>query len=108
MACSICSQLRDYERGFQVGGREAEDTFLPGASAQLKNVCEIYPGGNRTPVLQQCPECGTHYLYETEYEFLVSGSEDEQRLTRLTAEQAAQYKEQSRKNAEAQKQYQSY
>ncbi len=86
--CSICSKLRDFERGFQKGGREEEDTWLPAEAASLVDVHEVRPGANRSPVLRQCPECDTHYLYETGYEFLASGSEDEQRLTRLTDREA--------------------
>lgn len=41
--------------------------------------------------MKQCPECGTSYLYETEYEFLLGGSEDTQKLKRLTTEEAALY-----------------
>ena len=52
------AQLRDYEHSFQKGGREAEDTHLPPAAGALKAVKEIISGGNRTPVLQRCPECG--------------------------------------------------
>ena len=36
-------------------------------------------------------KCGTYYLYRTDYEYLVNGSEDEEYLTRLTEEQAAGY-----------------
>lgn len=58
--CKVCGTLGDYYRGFQKGGREAEDGLL-----------------------QKCPECGDHFLYQSTYEFLISGSEDEQILTRV-------------------------
>jgi hypothetical protein len=89
--CRTCSPLRDYEHGFQKGGREDEATFLPPAAASLKLVREIKPGANRSPQLQQCPECKTYYLYRVDYEFLISGSEDEQELIRLTDDEAAAY-----------------
>lgn len=85
--CSICSQLNDYQRGDQKIGKEAEDTFLPDAVDDLKTV--ITDGSRRS--MRQCPECGTSYLYETEYEFLIGGSEDTQKLKRLTTEEAALY-----------------
>lgn len=88
--CSICSQLADYNRGFQKFGREEEDTSLPEAAGRLKDIAEVRPGANRSPVLDQCPECGTYYLYKVEYEFLADGSEDEQILTRLTDQEAAE------------------
>jgi len=34
--------------------------------------------------IKRCPECGTVYLWEMEYEYLVNGSEDEITLTRLS------------------------
>lgn len=86
--CGTCSELGEYHRGFQKGGREEEDTFLPAASSRLKDVGETQPGKNRSPVVQRCPECGAFFLYEVEYDFLVGGSEDTQHLSRLTPEQA--------------------
>jgi hypothetical protein len=86
--CGTCGELGEYHRGFQKGGREEEDTFLPAASSRLKNVAETKPGQNRSPVVQRCPECGAYFLYEVEYDFLVGGSEDTQYLSRLTPEQA--------------------
>jgi hypothetical protein len=37
--------------------------------------------------------CGTYYLYRSDYEYLVNGSEDEEILTRLSPDQAAPYLE---------------
>jgi hypothetical protein len=92
--CPICSRLADYERSFQRRGHEEQDTFLPAAADSLEVVRDLKPGGaERLLQLKQCPECGTHYLYETDYEFLWFGSEDEQKLTRLTDEEAAEYLE---------------
>lgn len=89
--CSICSQLKDYERGFQVGGREEEDTFLPAAASRLKKVRDLKPEGCRYMYLEQCPECEAYYLYKSDYEYLAFGSEDEQILERLTAAEVAKY-----------------
>lgn len=89
--CSICSQLSDHERGFQKHGREEEDTFLPEAFRLLQFVRDTKPGQTRSPSLLQCPQCDTYYLYEVGYEYLATGSEDEQRLTRLTEEETLQY-----------------
>ena len=92
--CSLCSQLGDYEFAFQKGGREDEATYLPAPAYSLPVVRDLKPdGGCRLLQLKQCPECETYYLYKTDYEFLVSGTEDEQELTRLTAEEAAAYLE---------------
>lgn len=89
-ACSICSQLDDRHTAFQKGGRESENTYLPAAASHLKTVKDLDPSG-RTFQLQQCPQCGTYYLYEHTYEFLVYGSEDDESLTRLPAGKAAEY-----------------
>lgn len=89
--CVTCGELKDYQVGLQVGGREEEHTFLPDAAYALETVRETQPGRNRSPVLKRCKECGTYYLFEVSYEYIVYGSEDEQRLTRLTEEQAAEY-----------------
>lgn len=86
--CTTCSELGQYHRGLQTGGREEEDTFLPDAASALKNIKDVQPGRNRTPVLRQCPECGAYFLFEVTYEYLATGSEDEQVLTRLSDEKA--------------------
>lgn len=89
--CRACSSLLDRESAFQKFGREENNTHLPPAAACLKVVRDYRPHGNRKLQLQQCPECGTCFLYKTDYEYLVDGSEDEEFLTRLTDEQAAEY-----------------
>ena len=77
--CSICAEIPSYARAFQKGGQEQDDTYLPAQSAQLEFIEEI----KSSVYLRQCPECKTLYLYKTYYDFLVSGSEDEQILIRL-------------------------
>jgi hypothetical protein len=91
--CSICSQLADYESAYQKYGHEQENTYLPAAANSLQVVRDFKPYGSRKLQLQQCPQCATYYLYRTDYEFLVNGSEDEDELTRLTDEEAAAYLE---------------
>jgi hypothetical protein len=89
--CSICSQIKDYEYGLQTHGREDEDTFLPAAGSQLKIEKDLLSHGERQMYVAKCPQCGTHYLFKSDYEYLATGSEHEQRLKRLTAEEAATY-----------------
>lgn len=91
MYCSICSQLSDCETAYQKYGHPQDDTFLPAAANSLQIVKDFKPYDSRKLQLQQCPECATYYLYKTDYEFLVNGSEDEDELTRLTDEAAAEY-----------------
>ena len=89
--CSICAQLEDHGFGRQTHGRPEEDTFLPAAARLLENIRELKPGSDRYTWLRRCPECATYYLHRIDYEYLATGSEDEQFLTRLTDEQAAEY-----------------
>ncbi len=91
--CAICSQLADFESAYQKYGRPEEDTYLPDASNKLLVVKDFKPYASRKLELQQCPECQTYYLYRTNYEFLVNGSEDEEELTRLTDTEAVEYLE---------------
>ena len=90
-ACSICSQLADKEYASQKYGHEEDDTRLPSASNHLTAVKDFKPHDDRALQLWQCPQCGAYYLYQTDYEYLVNGSEDEETLTRLTKEQAEEY-----------------
>jgi len=89
--CPICSSLKDEEYAMQKFGWTENDTHLPPAAARLVTVRDLIPSGSRALLLKRCPDCGTYYLYRTDYEYLVNGSEDEEFLTRLTNEQAAEY-----------------
>lgn len=91
VTCSICSLLADKEWATQKFGWEEHDTSLPAAAGQLVLVRDVMPDSIRALQLQQCPECGTYYLYRSDYEYLVNGTEDEQSLTRLTDQEAAAY-----------------
>ncbi len=93
--CTICSQLADQESASQKGGWEDEATFLPPASNELQIVQDFAPGSSRAMQLLQCPECETYYLYTSDYEFLVNGTEDSDLLTRLTKTRAEEYLDRS-------------
>ena len=89
--CSICSQLADEEAAFQKYGWEEDNTYLPAVAGRLEVIEDFKPYSSRKLQLRQCPKCGTYYRYETDYEYLVNGSEDEEFLTRLSPEEAAEY-----------------
>ena len=89
-ACEICAQLADREFACQKFGWEEHDTRLPEVAGRLVMVKDFKPGSERMKQVWQCPLCGGYYLYETDYEYLVNGTEDEQTLTRLSAEEAVQ------------------
>jgi hypothetical protein len=74
----------------QTHGRPDGDTFLPAAADRLVPVRDLRPGSDRRREVRRCPACGTCYLFETDFEYLVGGSEDEQQLTRLSDAEAAE------------------
>jgi len=86
--CTVCGDLGPYHRAMQKHGDEEEDTFLPATVKGLKFVKEMRPGETRSPSLLRCPECGSYFLFKVSYEYLATGSEDEQELCRMTPEQA--------------------
>ena len=91
--CSICSELADEEAAFQKYGWPEDDTYLPKAAGKLTVVKDFKPYSDRKLQLRQCPECGTYYLYRSDYEYFVNGSEDEEYLTRLSDEAAQSWLE---------------
>lgn len=90
-SCPICSELGAVETAFQKFGSDYPDTSLPEAARLLEPFFDFKPGSERARQLLRCPRCGTFYLYESDYEYLAFGSEDEQRLTRLDPLAAAVY-----------------
>lgn len=89
--CSICSQLKDRETAFQKYGSSYPDTYLPAAAEQLEILIDFRPLSERKIQLRRCPECGRYYLYQTDYEYLTNGTEDEQELIRLSDAEAEEY-----------------
>ena len=89
--CAVCSSLLDSEYAFQKYGWPQDNTYMPSSTNHLDVVRDFRPYGSRKLQLQQCPACGTYYLYRTDYEYLVGGSEDEEFLSRLTPAEAAEY-----------------
>jgi hypothetical protein len=88
--CLVCSKLKDGKYALQKFGSD-DNTFLPEEVYKLRVISDLNPCSSRKMYLKQCPECGAFYLYETEYEFPVCGSEDEQTLTRLSDKEALKY-----------------
>lgn len=86
--CSLCSSLGERETAFQKFGSPEYDTQLPSAVSQLVLVKDLRPSGSRELKVMRCPGCGDWFLYETDYEYMVNGTEDEQMLTRLSSEEA--------------------
>jgi len=91
VSCRICIQLKEKEYSFKKYGWDEGSNDLPAAAGELVTVKDLKPGSGRASMLKQCPECKTYYLYETDYEYLVNGTEDEEFLNRLTDEQLKDY-----------------
>jgi len=85
--CEVCSQLDDRETSYYKHGWPEWDRRLPSAASRLRpDPADIY--GCRKTVFQRCPVCGMHYKYRLDYDYDVSGSEDDETVTRLTPAQA--------------------
>lgn len=87
--CGICQHIPDVSREFVVGG-EMDGEGLPRQEAQLLIVGAPYFNDDRVSsrtLLKKCPECGTFYEWDYEYEYLAGGSEDDVTLTRLIDEE---------------------
>lgn len=87
VSCEICRELRPVETSLTKFGWEENDRLLPAVTRRL---VEVRVAGRedepRTP--RFCPLCGTLYSYESRYEYLANGSEDEEELRRLTGAEA--------------------
>jgi hypothetical protein len=86
--CRVCGDLGAVEYGSQKGGRPEEDTFIPPAMERLERVADLGTDGSREHTLLQCPECGRWFRYDTDYEFIVPGTEDSQTLRGIGEDEA--------------------
>lgn len=72
-ACSICSKIPTYCSRFEKGGELVADD-IPDEVKRLEAFLGPLP--HYRGDVMRCPECHRPYYYESEYEFLVGGSED--------------------------------
>lgn len=86
--CPVCGELGNYHSATQRVGHEEDDTWLPAAGASLKVVQPVRHPGHGKGELKQCPHCRAWFFYRSSYEYLATGSEDEQILIRLSGEEA--------------------
>ena len=81
--CVICSPIP--ELSFFPPGGEVRSHYLEILGAPLFNDF----GSSREWCLKRCPLCATHWLWKSDYEYLVNGAtETDITLTRLTDEEA--------------------
>jgi len=72
-ACAICTKIPTYCMRFEKGG-DLESDNIPPEAAQLVTLLGHVPGCRGE--IKRCPTCHRMYWYDSEYEFLVGGSED--------------------------------
>jgi len=83
--CSICRDIPQRTGEFWKGG-DLQGSSMPAAAAKLEIVGWPYfndDTSSSNQCIKRCPECGTIYRWDMEYEYLVNGSEDDITLTRL-------------------------
>lgn len=85
--CGICSGLSDIEHAEQKFGGE-HNTHLPTEASMLLDVFDFAPFSSRKRILRRCPSCGTYFLYQSDYVYLVNGSEDDEYLRRLSRQES--------------------
>ena len=87
--CSICRDIPDRCRSFDKGSETVENT-IPSAVSKLAIVGAPFyhqETSHSNWCLLRCPECGTCYDWDFEYEYLAGGSEDDLTVTRLSPEE---------------------
>ncbi len=85
--CEVCRELGEVQTSFYKHGWPEQTRGLPVAAGRLvPDPDEEY--GSRKTIIQRCPVCGMHYKYRLDYDYDVTGSEDEETLSRLTPVQA--------------------
>ena len=89
--CEICSQLEEVETSFYKYSWDDMTLLLPPAAARLEPAEDISSGEKKENHIKRCPVCGIFYEYSMSYEYFVNGSEDEEKLTRLTPTQARRF-----------------
>ncbi|MBT6068588.1 hypothetical protein HOG48_02425 [Candidatus Peregrinibacteria bacterium] len=90
--CKICSQFSNKEYAYQKHGWEDRNSYISGDTDQLTLIKDFNTTySSRLLQILQCPECKAYFLYRTDYEYCVAGSEDEQFLIQLSDEKVKKY-----------------
>lgn len=93
--CEVCGELHECEQALWKSG-DLVSGRMPAAESRLDVVGSPFVKASTdtgNACLRRCPRCGTYYWWEFSYEYLVNGSEDEIRLTRLSLEAGSQQEE---------------
>ena len=86
--CSICSRLRDTETSFIKYGWDEGSFTLPEAAGKLIAAESTGSTEREYHHIRRCPECGCYYTYDSNHEYLINGTEDEETLKRITDDEA--------------------
>ena len=82
-ACSRCRALPASCSAFYC--RDEAHPLPAAAYAMISD--DLRSSGSRVHETVACPTCGTRYRYDTDYEYLVNGTEDEEFLNRLAVDE---------------------
>ncbi len=91
--CSICNPIPPTSYGFWKGGN-LEGGGIPANENLLEILGTPFFGdstSSRGWCIKRCPECGTCYKWDFDYEYLVNGTEDEINLVRLSDADAKEW-----------------
>lgn len=83
-ACAICSKIPEDCSRFDKGGETRNDD-IPPETEQLVDYLGHVDGVRGS--IKRCPTCRRTYWYDSEYEFLIGGSEDSWRYTRMEVDE---------------------
>ncbi len=91
--CSICNPISDLSYGFWKGG-DLQSGGIPVNESLLGIIGEPFfsdSTSSRGWCIKRCPECGTCYKWDFDYEYLVNGTEDEITMVRLSDADAREW-----------------
>ncbi|GEM_PF-448413 len=90
--CPVCGTLQGVETSFSKHGSSYPDRPLPEAAARLEIVPSLDGGDPEKRHVRRCPSCGALFSYLLAYDYYIDGSEDEETLTRLSADGTAAFR----------------
>lgn len=90
-ACPICGELKEIETSFSKYLAPEQDRPLPPAASQLVAVATPRPEAANARQIRRCPSCGALFEYTQSHEYMINGTEDEEELRRMPADEAAAF-----------------
>lgn len=90
-SCQVCGGLGQTETSYSKYGAPQYDKPLPAAAESLHIVLRLDDTGTDRRHVRRCPDCGALFSYVLTCDYQVNGSEDEETLSRLSAEESAAF-----------------